>query len=108
METVTTKLFELTQYQAQAHQKLLTLQTKAAETKRMKESTMSSKTKDTIRTSQVLLLLMKDYKGDYIIADDIPSSTTMLDLTERPGATSIFNQVNQITRTYNCSPYLFL
>ena len=106
IDTVTTQLYELVRCQTQANQQLLSLQMKAAETKRMKDLAMLLQTKDMIQTSQVLLLSMKDYKGDYLIADNIPFSTAILNLTERPGASSIVNQVNQITRNYNCSPHL--
>jgi len=44
------------------------------------------------------------YKGGYVIADKIPFSTSILNLTKKPGTISITNQVNQFTRNYRCSP----
>ena len=74
--------------------------------KKMKDSAMSAQTKDTVRTTRVLLLPLEEYQGQLIIADDIPFSTCILDLTERPGLSHIENQVLQITQYYNCSPHM--
>lgn len=44
--------------------------------------------------TRVLLMDMKAYKGGYVIADEVPFSTSMLNLTKKPGTISITNQVN--------------
>ena len=74
----------------------------------MKELAMPAQTKGTIRTTRVLLLPMEGYRGQSIIVDNLPFSTTMMDLTERLGLSHIANQVLQITRDYNCSPHMQL
>ena len=74
--------------------------------KKMRDSAMSAQTKDMVRTTKVLLLSMQDYQGQPIIVDNLPLSTCMLDLTERPGLSNISNQVSQITQNYNCSPHM--
>ena len=82
------------------------MQTKAVATKRMKESVMLAQTKDSIRTTKVLLLSMEGYEGQPVIADKLHFSTAMEDLTERPSLGHISNQVLQITQHYNCSPHI--
>ena len=79
---------------------------KAIKAKRMRDLAMSAQTKDMFRTSRVLLLSMKDYKGEYLIADNIPFATVMMNLPERTGVASIVNQVTQLTQNYNYSPHL--
>ena len=50
---------------------------------------------------------MQDYKGEYIITDDFPLSTYMMELlTERPGVANIVYQVTQLTQDYNCSSHI--
>ena len=56
--------------------------------------------------SRVLLLSIKDYRGEYHLVNDITFSAAMLDLTEQPGVGSIVNQVTQLTRIYNFSLHL--
>ena len=79
---------------------------KALAMKKMKDSAMKAQTKDTVRTTRVLLLSLEDYQGQHIIVDNLPFSTCMLDLTVRPGLPHIANQVLQITQDYNCSPHI--
>ena len=74
---------------------------KAAKTKKMGDLVMLAQTKDMIKKSRVLLLSIKDYRGEYHLVDDITFSAAMLNLTEQPGVGSIVNQVTQLTRIYN-------
>ena len=106
-QSILTLLFNLHHcVNTQATQQTLTMHSKALTMKKMRDSAMSAQTKEMVRTTKVLLLSMRDYQGKPIIADNIPFSTCMLDLTERPGMSHISNQVTQITQDYNCSPHM--
>ena len=81
----------------------MSMQVKAIESKRWRGSAMVAQTKDKNCTSRVLLLPMRSCKGEPIIANKIPFTTCMMDLTEQPGVANIANKVTQITKDYNCS-----
>ena len=106
LRTIATSLFNLQRTLTQLARRTLKMQTKAVATKRMKDSTMSAQTKDTIRTTKVLLLSMDWYEGQPIIADELHFSTAMEGLTERLSLGHISNQVLQITQHYNCFPHM--
>ena len=61
--TVTKQLFDLQRFQTQTQQKSLSLQKATTKSKKTKESAMSLQTKDTVRTTQVLLMNLSAYDG---------------------------------------------
>ena len=93
LETISTSLFNLQRINTQATQQSLKMQARALATKKMKYLAIVAQTKDTIHITRVLLLSMEGYKGQIILAQNLPFSTTMMDLTERPGLPPITNQV---------------
>ena len=72
-KTISVALFNLQRISTQTARRSLKMQTKALATKKMKESAMSAQTKDTIRTTRVLLLPMEGY-GDSISSQTISLS----------------------------------
>ena len=97
LKAISTSLFNLQRVNTQATQQSLKMHAKALAMKKMKDPAMAAQTKDTIRTTRVILLSMEGYKGQLIIADNLPFSTYMMNLTELPGLPHIANQVLQIT-----------
>ena len=105
---ISKQMLDIQNFNDQTQQRTLSLQKAAAESKRTRDSAMSLQTKDPVRTTRVLLMDLASYEGTNIIVNELPFSTTMLDLTERPGTISITNQVTQLTRKFSCSPNLSL
>ena len=94
LKSISTLLFNLQRVNTQAtQQSLKKMHAKALAMKKMKESAMSAQTKDTVRTTRVLLLPLGKYQRQLIIANNLPFYTYMLDLTERLGLPHIANQV---------------